>query len=67
MAGLGLSRDDLKLLAPLGCGLQTGSGTVVNVTRAGREDAVAVVGMGGVGLAAVMVCTHTSNAHLVFL
>lgn len=54
VAGLGLSRDDLKLLAPLGCGLQTGSGTVVNVARAGREDAVAVVGMGGVGLAAVM-------------
>lgn len=54
VAGLGLSRDDLRLLAPLGCGLQTGSGTVVNVARAGPDDAVAVVGMGGVGLAAVM-------------
>ncbi|KUI69177.1 Aryl-alcohol dehydrogenase [Cytospora mali] len=54
VGGLGLARDDLKLLAPLGCGLQTGSGTVVNVARAGADDAVAVVGMGGVGLAAVM-------------
>ncbi|OJD30180.1 alcohol dehydrogenase [Diplodia corticola] len=54
VAGLGLDRDDLKLLAPLGCGLQTGSGTVVNVLKAGVEDEIAVVGMGGVGLAAVM-------------
>lgn len=52
--GMGLSRDDLKLLAPLGCGLQTGSGTVVNVAKAGPEDVIAIVGMGGVGLAAVM-------------
>lgn len=54
VGGLGLGRDDLKLLAPLGCGLQTGSGTVVNVARAGPDDAIAIVGMGGVGLAAVM-------------
>ncbi|TQN67167.1 Aryl-alcohol dehydrogenase, partial [Colletotrichum shisoi] len=53
-AGLGLTRDELRLLAPLGCGLQTGSGTVVNVAEAGPEDCVAIAGMGGVGLAAVM-------------
>ncbi|PQK16178.1 hypothetical protein BB8028_0006g04990 [Beauveria bassiana] len=51
---LGLSKDDLKLLAPLGCGLQTGSGTVVNVAKAGPGDYVTVAGMGGVGLAAVI-------------
>jgi Zn-dependent alcohol dehydrogenase len=51
----GLSRDDLKLLAPLGCGFQTGSGTVINVANAGPEDAIAIVGIGGVGMAAVMV------------
>ena len=54
--GMGLTRDDLKLLAPFGCGLQTGSGTVTNVAKAGEEDAIAIIGMGGVGLAAVMVC-----------
>ncbi|KAF3761629.1 putative alcohol dehydrogenase [Cryphonectria parasitica EP155] len=54
VGGLGLAREDLKLLAPLGCGLQTGSGTVINVAKAGPEDAIAIVGMGGVGLAAVM-------------
>ncbi|KAM3498640.1 hypothetical protein MY10362_008051 [Beauveria mimosiformis] len=54
VSGLGLSKDDLKLLAPLGCGLQTGSGTVVNVAKAGPRDYVTVAGMGGVGLAAVI-------------
>lgn len=54
VAGLDLSRDDLTLLAPLGCGLQTGSGTIVNVAKAGPEDCVTISGMGGVGLAAVI-------------
>ncbi|KAK8190413.1 alcohol dehydrogenase [Phyllosticta capitalensis] len=51
---LNLSRADLQLLAPLGCGLQTGSGTVTNVAQAGPGDSIAILGMGGVGLAAVM-------------
>ncbi|KAJ4252823.1 hypothetical protein NW762_010729 [Fusarium torreyae] len=51
---LGLSRDDLKLLAPFGCGFQTGSGTVINVADASPDDCITVVGMGGVGLAAVI-------------
>lgn len=54
VAGLGLTRDDLTLLAPFGCGLQTGSGTVLNVANAGPGDCVVIAGMGGVGLAAVM-------------
>ncbi|KAF4462975.1 zinc-binding dehydrogenase [Fusarium albosuccineum] len=54
VSSLGLSRDDLKLLAPFGCGFQTGSGTVVNVAKATPDDCVTIVGMGGVGLAAVI-------------
>ncbi|KAJ5771948.1 zinc-binding dehydrogenase [Penicillium odoratum] len=54
VTGLDLSKDDLKLLAPLGCGFQTGSGTIINVAKAGPDDCVTIVGMGGVGLAAVM-------------
>ncbi|KAK6537259.1 hypothetical protein TWF694_011452 [Orbilia ellipsospora] len=54
VSNLGLTRDDLKILAPLGCGFQTGSGTVVNVAKAGEKDCVAIAGMGGVGLAAVI-------------
>jgi len=45
---------DLSVVAPLGCGIQTGAGTVLNVLRPGPEDAFVVFGGGGVGLAAVM-------------
>ena len=51
---LGLSEEELKLLAPLGCGIQTGSGTVVNTAKPGKDDCVAVLGVGGVGLSAIM-------------
>ncbi|KAH6962478.1 chaperonin 10-like protein [Ilyonectria sp. MPI-CAGE-AT-0026] len=46
--------DELKLLAPLGCGIQTGAGTVTELANAKPDDKVAVIGLGGVGLAAIM-------------
>ncbi|KAL3440362.1 chaperonin 10-like protein [Aspergillus insuetus] len=48
------SRDELQLLAPLGCGIQTGAGTVTELAGAIMRDKVAVIGLGGVGLAAIM-------------
>jgi len=47
-------KRELQLFAPLGCGVQTGSGTVVNAAQAGPEDSIVITGMGGVGLSAVM-------------
>jgi len=44
----------LDLLAPLGCGLQTGAGTVMNSLAVKARSSVAVFGTGAVGLAAVM-------------
>ena len=44
----------LALLAPLGCGLQTGAGTVMNSLRVRTGSSIAVFGTGSVGLAAVM-------------
>lgn len=44
----------LATLAPLGCGLQTGAGTVLNTLAVQPGDAIAVLGTGAVGLAAVM-------------
>lgn len=41
-------------LAPLGCGVQTGAGAVVNVGRPAPSDVIVVVGLGAVGLSAVM-------------
>ncbi|SNY62794.1 NAD(P)-dependent alcohol dehydrogenase [Paractinoplanes atraurantiacus] len=42
------------LAAPLGCSVQTGAGTVVNVLRPRPGETVAVLGAGAVGLSAVM-------------
>ncbi|OPX10276.1 NAD(P)-dependent alcohol dehydrogenase [Mycobacterium sp. AT1] len=44
----------LHLLGPLGCGLQTGAGAVMNVLCPDEGDSLAVFGLGAVGLAAVM-------------
>jgi aryl-alcohol dehydrogenase len=44
----------LELLAPLGCGLQTGAGTVMNSLAVKAGSSIAVFGAGAVGLAAVM-------------
>jgi len=44
----------LELLAPLGCGLQTGAGTVMNSLADCAGSSSAVFGAGSVGLAAVV-------------
>ena len=49
------NEEDLRMLCPLGCGVQTGSGTMINIGEAKNGDDVAVLGVGGVGLSAVMV------------
>src|SRR4030043_504549 len=50
-----VSKDlPLELLAPLGCGMQTGAGTVMNSLKVSRKRSIAVFGTGAVGLAAVM-------------
>jgi aryl-alcohol dehydrogenase len=45
---------NLDLLAPLGCGLQTGAGTVMNSLKVAKGASIAVFGTGAVGLAATM-------------
>ncbi|KAF2501918.1 NAD(P)-binding protein [Lophium mytilinum] len=45
---------ELKLFSPFGCGFQTGVGTVDKLTSAGKDDSIVIMGLGGVGLAAIM-------------
>jgi aryl-alcohol dehydrogenase len=52
----------LEVLAPLGCGMQTGAGTVMNSLRVLAGAAIAVFGTGSVGLAAVM-AAHIVGAN----
>ena len=44
----------LELLAPLGCGLQAGAGTVMNSLKVSGGESIAIFGTGAVGIAAVM-------------
>lgn len=45
---------DLALLGPLGCGFQTGAGTVLNGLKPEAGSSLVVFGMGSVGFTAVM-------------
>lgn len=49
----------LQIIAPLGCGIQTGAGTVLNMLHVRKGESIAIFGTGAVGLTAVMA------AHLV--
>ncbi|SDL32519.1 aryl-alcohol dehydrogenase [Nocardioides sp. YR527] len=48
------SEVPLDKLAPLGCGMQTGAGAVLNEIRPRAGSSFAVIGTGAVGMAAVM-------------
>ena len=44
----------LEVVAPFGCGIQTGAGAILNVMRPPAGSSVAVFGTGTVGMAAIM-------------
>ncbi|KAK4154680.1 aryl-alcohol dehydrogenase [Chaetomidium leptoderma] len=56
---------DLALYAPLGCGMQTGAGAVLNSLRVKPGSSVAVFGVGSVGMAAVMAAAKIAGATTV--
>ena len=45
---------DIRLAGPLGCGIQTGAGAVLNYLKPEPGSAIVIVGCGGVGMSAVM-------------
>ena len=55
----------LELLAPLGCGIQTGAGAIWNVLAPRPGDSVVVLGAGAVGLSAVMAAALTPAGIIV--
>jgi Zn-dependent alcohol dehydrogenase len=57
--------EELKLMAPLGCGIMTGSGAVANVAKPTADDIIMVTGLGGVGLAAVMTAKLLGCKHII--
>jgi aryl-alcohol dehydrogenase len=61
--------DDLpiELLGPLGCGIQTGAGAVLNALRVRAGSSIAVIGTGAVGLSAIMAARIAGASTIVAL
>ncbi|WP_375402980.1 NAD(P)-dependent alcohol dehydrogenase [uncultured Sphingomonas sp.] len=55
----------VELMGPLGCGIQTGAGAVINALKPGAGSSIAVFGAGSVGLAAVMAARVAGCAVIV--
>ncbi len=55
----------LEVLAPLGCGVQTGAGAILNSLKVAQGQTVAVFGTGSVGLSAVMAARVAGAARIV--
>jgi aryl-alcohol dehydrogenase len=55
----------LDVVAPLGCGIQTGAGAVLNVLEPDYGSSIAVFGSGAVGLAAIAAATWVNAARII--
>lgn len=55
----------LEQLGPLGCGLQTGAGAILNSLNVRPGERVAVLGVGSVGLASVMAAAIAGASRIV--
>jgi aryl-alcohol dehydrogenase len=55
----------LELLGPLACGLGTGAGAVLNEARPRLGDSVLIVGVGAVGLAAIMAARNSGITKII--
>jgi aryl-alcohol dehydrogenase len=55
----------LELLGPLGCGIQTGAGSVLIALGVMAGSSIAVFGTGGVGLAAVMAAAVAGATQII--
>ncbi len=55
----------LEILGPLGCGIQTGAGAIINTLRIKVGSTVVVTGTGAVGLSAVMAAKASSATTVI--
>ncbi|HEU4626290.1 MAG TPA: NAD(P)-dependent alcohol dehydrogenase [Steroidobacteraceae bacterium] len=55
----------LEILGPLGCGVITGTGAVINSLNVGAGDTLAVFGTGSVGLSAIMAARLVGAARII--
>jgi aryl-alcohol dehydrogenase len=57
----------LQLLGPLGCGVQTGAGVILNVLKPRPGSSLAVIGTGAVGMSAIMAAVIAGVGTIVAL
>jgi aryl-alcohol dehydrogenase len=55
----------LELLGPLGCGVQTGAGAVINEFRLRPGETIAIFGVGTLGLSAVMAARLSGASRII--
>ena len=54
-----------SVAAVLGCAVLTGGGAVLNAANLGPEDTIAIVGLGGVGMAALLTALAVENKKVI--
>lgn len=57
--------DQMDIYAPIGCGFQTGAGTVLNVLKPGKDDSLVIFGLGSVGLTALMAAKYIGVGQII--
>jgi len=61
-----IDRDvPLELMGPLGCGIQTGAGAVMNALQPKAGESIAVFGAGSVGMSAIMAAAAVGCGKIV--
>lgn len=57
----------LELLGPLGCGIMTGAGAVLNVMQPGPGSSIAIFGTGAVGLAGMLAAVAAGATTIIMV
>ncbi|KAK4698620.1 hypothetical protein P7C70_g7652, partial [Phenoliferia sp. Uapishka_3] len=59
------SNTDLVLLSPLGCGLATGAGAVINLLKPSPKSSIAIFGIGAVGTGAIFAAAYLGLTNII--
>jgi aryl-alcohol dehydrogenase len=55
----------LEILSPMGCGIQTGAGGVINTLKVKPGSSIAIFGIGSVGLSAIMAAAVSGCTQII--